>query len=63
MQLFPAVFVLVIYSYTKRFNTGLSSRAGAPPSVWPLGGWVATTGQIDGVALLLFATVARGPPV
>jgi 4-hydroxybenzoate polyprenyltransferase len=59
VQLFPlAVFVLVIYSYTKRFTWACHLVLGAALGLAPLGGWVATTGQIDGVALLLFATVA-----
>lgn len=59
VQLFPlAVFVLVIYSYTKRFTWTCHLVLGAAIGLAPLGGWVATTGQIDGVALLLFATVA-----
>lgn len=59
VQLFPlVVFVLVIYSYTKRFTWTCHLVLGAAIGLAPLGGWVATTGQIDGVALLLFATVA-----
>lgn len=59
VQLFPlAVFVLVIYSYTKRFTWACHLVLGAALGLAPLGGWVATTGQIDGVALLLFVTVA-----
>lgn len=59
VELFPlAVFVLVIYSYTKRFTWACHLVLGAALGLAPLGGWVATTGQIDGVALLLFVTVA-----
>lgn len=59
VQLFPlAVFVLVIYSYTKRFTWACHLVLGSALGLAPLGGWVATTGQIDGVALLLFVTVA-----
>lgn len=58
-QLFPlAVFVLVIYSYTKRFTWACHLVLGAALGLAPLGGWVATTGQVDGVALLLFVIVA-----
>lgn len=53
-----AVFFLMFYSYTKRFTwtchffCGLSSGLGA------IGGWVATTAQIDLMSILLYLTVA-----
>lgn len=59
VQLLPiAVFFLVIYSYTKRFTWLCHGVLGIATALGPLGGWVATTGQIDLKALILFATVA-----
>ncbi len=59
VQLMPiAVFFLVLYSYTKRFTWTCHLVLGIATGLGPLGGWVATTGQIDGMALLLFVTVA-----
>src|SRR5690606_41364840 len=41
VQLFPlAVFVLVIYSYTKRFTWACHLVLGAALGLAPLGGWV-----------------------
>lgn len=59
VQLLPiAVFFLVLYSYTKRFTWACHLVLGIATALGPLGGWVATTGQIDGVAMILFVTVA-----
>jgi len=59
VKLLPiAVFVLVLYSYTKRFTWTCHLVLGAAIGLAPLGGWVATTGQVDAVSLLLFVTVA-----
>ena len=59
VKLLPiAVFFLVFYSYTKRFTWLCHLVLGIAIGLAPLGGWVAITGQIDGVGLLLFATVA-----
>ncbi len=59
VQLLPlAVFVLVLYSYTKRFTWACHLVLGVAIGLAPLGGWVATTGQVDMVGLLLFVTVA-----
>jgi 4-hydroxybenzoate polyprenyltransferase len=59
VELLPvAVFFLVFYSYTKRFTWACHFVLGISTALGPLGGWVATTGQIDGKALILFATVA-----
>lgn len=59
VQLLPiAVFLLVIYSYTKRFTWLCHVVLGVTLGCAPLGGWIAITGQIDAVSLLLFATVA-----
>jgi 4-hydroxybenzoate polyprenyltransferase len=58
VKLLPlAVFVLIFYSYTKRFTWLCHFVLGVAIGFGPLGGWVATTGQIDGTALLLFVTV------
>ncbi|WP_249669688.1 UbiA-like polyprenyltransferase [Hazenella sp. IB182353] len=53
-----AVFFLVIYSYTKRFTWTCHLVLGIATGLGPLGGWVATTGQIDAKSLILFFTVA-----
>ncbi|WP_028986658.1 UbiA-like polyprenyltransferase [Thermicanus aegyptius] len=59
VKLLPlAVFVLVFYSYTKRFTWLSHLVLGVALGFAPLGGWIAATGRADGVALLLFATVA-----
>jgi 4-hydroxybenzoate polyprenyltransferase len=58
VQLLPlAVFVLILYSYTKRFTWLCHFILGVAIGFGPLGGWVATTGQLDATGLLLFATV------
>ncbi|MCF6095338.1 putative 4-hydroxybenzoate polyprenyltransferase [Microaerobacter geothermalis] len=59
VKLLPvAVFFLVFYSYTKRFTWTCHLILGISIGLAPLGGWVATTGQIDMVSLILFVTVA-----
>jgi 4-hydroxybenzoate polyprenyltransferase len=59
VQLLPlAVFLLVVYSYSKRGTWACHILLGIAVGFAPLGGWIATTGRIDGIALLLFATVA-----
>lgn len=59
MKLLPiAVFFLVFYSYTKRFTWLCHVVLGLTLALAPLGGWVAVTGRIDGVALVFFAAVA-----
>lgn len=59
VKLMPiAVLVLTVYSYTKRFTWACHLVLGAAIGLAPLGGWVATTGQLDGTAWLLFTTVA-----
>lgn len=58
VKLLPlAVFVLVLYSYTKRFTWLCHFVLGIAIGFGPLGGWVATTGQVDITGLLLFASV------
>lgn len=59
MQLLPiAVFMLVFYSYTKRFTWLCHVFLGLTIGLAPLGGWVAVTGQIDMVAIIFYLSVA-----
>jgi 4-hydroxybenzoate polyprenyltransferase len=59
VKLLPiAVFFLVFYSYTKRFTWACHLVLGIATGLGPLGGWIATTGQIDIKGILLFLTVA-----
>ncbi|WP_270171585.1 UbiA-like polyprenyltransferase [Paenibacillus sp. SYP-B4298] len=59
VKLLPvAVFMLVIYSYTKRFTWLCHVVLGLTIGLAPLGGWVAITGRIDATALLLYLSVA-----
>jgi 4-hydroxybenzoate polyprenyltransferase len=59
MKLLPiAVFMMVIYSYTKRFTWACHIILGLTIALAPLGGWVAVTGKIDLVAILLYVSVA-----
>jgi 4-hydroxybenzoate polyprenyltransferase len=53
-----AVFFLVFYSYTKRFTWACHFVLGVATGLGPLGGWIATTGQINLEGILLFLTVA-----
>ncbi|MGD8189202.1 UbiA-like polyprenyltransferase [Brevibacillus ginsengisoli] len=58
VKLLPlAVFVLVLYSYTKRFTWACHFVLGVAIGFGPLGGWIATTGQVDLTAMLLFGSV------
>ncbi|WP_035102027.1 UbiA-like polyprenyltransferase [Aneurinibacillus terranovensis] len=59
MELLPiAVFFLVFYSFTKRFTWACHIVLGVALGLAPLGGWVAVTGEVDGISLILFAAVA-----
>jgi 4-hydroxybenzoate polyprenyltransferase len=59
VKLLPlAVFVLVFYSYTKRFTWMCHLILGIAIGLAPMGGWVAATGNLSGTAVLLFITVA-----
>lgn len=59
VELLPvAVFFLVFYSYTKRFTWTCHFFCGISSALGSLGGWVATTGEIDMLSLILFASVA-----
>ncbi|MDO7905078.1 UbiA-like polyprenyltransferase [Paenibacillus sp. JX-17] len=59
LKLFPvALFMLVFYSYTKRFTWLCHVVLGLTIGLAPLGGWVAVTGQIDWTAIVFYLTVA-----
>ncbi|MDF2718817.1 MAG: prenyltransferase [Paenibacillus sp.] len=59
MKLLPiAVFMTVIYSYTKRFTWACHIILGLTIALAPLGGWVAVTGNIDWAAVVLYVSVA-----
>ncbi|WP_276351624.1 UbiA-like polyprenyltransferase [Cohnella caldifontis] len=59
VKLLPiAVFMTVIYSYTKRFTWLCHVVLGLTLGLAPLGGWIAVTGEITLPALILFVTVA-----
>ncbi|MNH78075.1 4-hydroxybenzoate octaprenyltransferase [compost metagenome] len=58
VKLLPiAVFMLVLYSYTKRFTWLCHVVLGMTIALAPLGGWVAVTGTVDGPALVFFVTI------
>ena len=52
-----AVFILVFYSYTKRFTWLCHLFLGIATGAGPLGGWIGVTAQIDWIAILLFISV------
>jgi 4-hydroxybenzoate polyprenyltransferase len=59
MKLLPlAVFLLVFYSYTKRFTWACHIVLGLTIGLAPLGGWVAVTGSMTWTAIILYITVA-----
>lgn len=59
VKLLPlAVFMLVIYSYTKRFTWACHLVLGLTIGLAPLGGWVAVTGGMTWTAIILYITVA-----
>lgn len=59
LQLSPiAVFMLVIYSYTKRFTWTCHIILGLTIALAPLGGWIAVTGKLDWTSIVLYLTVA-----
>lgn len=58
-KLFPiALFMLVFYSYTKRFTWLCHVVLGLTIGLAPLGGWVAVTGEIDWAAIVFYLTIA-----
>mgnify|MGYP001474883816 FL=1 len=59
VKLLPiAVFMLVFYSYTKRFTWLCHVILGLTIGLAPLGGWVAVTGEVTLPSLVLYLTVA-----
>lgn len=59
LKLLPiAVFLLVFYSYTKRFTWLCHIVLGMTIALAPLGGWVAVTNQADWRALIFYAACA-----
>jgi 4-hydroxybenzoate polyprenyltransferase len=59
LKLLPlAVFLLVFYSYTKRFTWACHIVLGLTIGLAPLGGWVAVTGSVTWTAIILYVTVA-----
>ncbi|QMV44375.1 UbiA-like polyprenyltransferase [Cohnella cholangitidis] len=59
VKLLPlAVFMMVIYSYTKRFTWACHLVLGLTIGLAPLGGWVAVTGGMTWTAIILYITVA-----
>ncbi|MCR8842965.1 putative 4-hydroxybenzoate polyprenyltransferase [Paenibacillus sp. SC116] len=53
-----AVFMLVFYSFTKRFTWLCHVILGFTIALAPLGGWVAVTNVVDWTAMVFFLTVA-----
>ena len=59
VQLLPlAVFMLVFYSYTKRFTYFCHLILGATIGLAPLGSWIAVTGVVNATALVLYVAMA-----
>jgi 4-hydroxybenzoate polyprenyltransferase len=59
VKLLPlAVFLLVFYSYTKRFTWMCHIVLGLTIGLAPLGGWVAVTGEVTWTSIILYLTVA-----
>lgn len=59
VKLLPiAVFMTVIYSYTKRFTWLCHVILGLTIGLAPLGGWVAVTGEVTWTSIILYLTVA-----
>ncbi|CAH1194349.1 4-hydroxybenzoate solanesyltransferase [Paenibacillus auburnensis] len=57
-QLLPiAVFLLVFYSFTKRFTWACHLILGLTIALAPLGGWVAVTGNVDWTAMIFYFTI------
>lgn len=53
-----AVFMLVFYSFTKRFTWLCHVVLGLTIALAPLGGWVAVTNEINAPALIFYLTVS-----
>jgi 4-hydroxybenzoate polyprenyltransferase len=52
-----AVFLLVFYSFTKRFTWACHIILGLTIALAPLGGWVAVTGNVDWTAMVFYFTI------
>ncbi|AIQ13512.1 UbiA-like polyprenyltransferase [Paenibacillus durus] len=52
-----AVFLLVFYSFTKRFTWACHLILGLTIALAPLGGWVAVTGKVDWTAMVFYFTI------
>lgn len=52
-----AVFLLVFYSFTKRFTWTCHLILGLTIALAPLGGWVAVTGKVDLTAMVFYFTI------
>ncbi|KGE17823.1 UbiA-like polyprenyltransferase [Paenibacillus wynnii] len=52
-----AVFLLVFYSFTKRFTWACHIILGLTIALAPLGGWVAVTGTVDWTAMVFYFTI------
>lgn len=52
-----AVFLLVFYSFTKRFTWACHLILGLTIALAPLGGWVAVTGTVDWTAMIFYFTI------
>jgi len=50
---FPAVFLLFTYSFLKRFTASAHFYLGLIEAAAPIGGYIAVTGRVDGVAVIL----------
>ncbi|MGG3282423.1 UbiA-like polyprenyltransferase [Paenibacillus solani] len=53
-----AIFLLIIYSFTKRFTWLCHLVLGLTTALAPLGGWVAVTGQIDWKAIVFYIALS-----
>ncbi|MGD9678602.1 MAG: UbiA-like polyprenyltransferase [Vulcanibacillus sp.] len=53
-----ALFILVIYSYTKRFTWACHYILGGAIGLAPLGAWVAVTNEITFTSIILYLSVA-----
>lgn len=53
-----ALFLLIIYSYTKRFTWSCHLILGVTSAAAPVGAWIAVTGKISWISLLLGAANA-----
>lgn len=52
-----AVFLLVLYSFTKRFTWACHIILGLTIALAPLGGWVAVTGSVDWTSMVFYFTI------